>query len=94
MPGSVPPPMPPMPTPPQAPQRSGGGFLKGALATAAGVAGGAILFDQLKNMLGGGSNDTAEASGEQYGPTSSESSDLGTQQASWDGGDSDDSTEI
>jgi hypothetical protein len=89
-------PSPPMPAPPQAQQRSsGGGFLKGALATAAGVAGGAILFDQLKNMLGGGSSqsDTADASGsgDQYGP---DSSDFSSQQASWEGGSDDDSTEI
>ena len=32
----------------------GGGFLKGALVTAAGVAGGALLFDQLKGAFGGG----------------------------------------
>ncbi len=35
-------------------QRSGGGFLKSAMATAAGVAGGMILADSLKGMLGGG----------------------------------------
>ena len=33
----------------------GGGFLKGALATAAGVAGGALIYDQMKGMFGGGS---------------------------------------
>ena len=33
----------------------GGGFLKGALATAAGVAGGALVYDQMKGMFGGGS---------------------------------------
>ena len=32
----------------------GGGFLKGALATAAGVAGGALIYDQMKGMFGGG----------------------------------------
>lgn len=31
----------------------GGGFLKGALATAAGVAGGALIYDQMKGMFGG-----------------------------------------
>ena len=36
-----------------APQPSpGGGFLRSALATAAGVAGGALLFDGLRNLLG------------------------------------------
>jgi hypothetical protein len=38
----------------------GGGFLKGALATAAGVAGGALLYDSLKGAFGGGSQ-TAQA---------------------------------
>ena len=33
----------------------GGGFLKGALATAAGVAGGALIYDQMKGMFGGSS---------------------------------------
>ncbi len=36
----------------QAPQ--GGGFLRGALTTAAGVAGGALLFDGIKGLMGGG----------------------------------------
>ena len=35
----------------QAPQ--GGGFLRGALTTAAGVAGGALLFDGIKGLMGG-----------------------------------------
>jgi len=38
---------------PQAP--AGGGFLRGALTTAAGVAGGALLFDAVKGMMGGSS---------------------------------------
>jgi uncharacterized protein len=37
----------------------GGGFLKGALATAAGVAGGALIYDQMKGMFGG--NQQAQA---------------------------------
>ncbi|QND55114.1 DUF2076 domain-containing protein (plasmid) [Phyllobacterium sp. 628] len=37
-----------------APQPSqGGGFLQGALTTAAGVAGGALMFEGIKNMFGG-----------------------------------------
>lgn len=40
-------------------QRSGGGFLKTAMATAAGVAGGMILADSLKGMMGGGSASAA-----------------------------------
>ena len=45
-------------TPPQqaAPAPSGGGFMKSALATAAGVAGGMVLADSLRNMLGGGAH--------------------------------------
>lgn len=39
----------------------GGGFLKGAIATAAGVAGGALIYDQMKGMFGGGSG-AAQAS--------------------------------
>ena len=33
----------------------GGGFLHGAMQTAAGVAGGALLFDGIKGLMGGGS---------------------------------------
>ncbi|MEP9350190.1 DUF2076 domain-containing protein [Xanthobacter sp. KR7-225] len=47
-----------------APQRGGfggGGFLQGALATAAGVAGGALLYDGIKGMLAGGSGPVAQA---------------------------------
>lgn len=36
------------------PQAQGGGFLRGALTTAAGVAGGALLFDGIKGLMGGG----------------------------------------
>jgi len=45
-------PQPPLQQP--APAPSGGGFMKSALATAAGVAGGMVLADSLRNMLGGG----------------------------------------
>jgi hypothetical protein len=41
--------------PPQqapAPGRAGGGFLQGALTTAAGVAGGALLFQGIENLIG------------------------------------------
>jgi hypothetical protein len=34
--------------------RQGGGFLQGALQTAAGVAGGALLFEGVRSMFGGG----------------------------------------
>jgi len=40
--------------PPQVPQQAGrgGGFLQGALSTAAGVAGGALLFQGIENLIG------------------------------------------
>src|SRR5512132_626456 len=43
-------------SPVQAPAQSGGGFLRGALRTAAGVAGGALLFEGISSLLrhGGG----------------------------------------
>ena len=48
----APQPQPPQP-PQQAPTSSGGGFMKSALATAAGVAGGMVLADSIRGMLGG-----------------------------------------
>jgi hypothetical protein len=45
---------PPSPQPP--PASSGGGFMRSALATAAGVAGGVLIADTLRNMLGGGAH--------------------------------------
>ncbi|MEW6123325.1 MAG: DUF2076 domain-containing protein [Pseudomonadota bacterium] len=48
---------------PWAQQRSGfggGGFLQGAMATAAGVAGGALLYDGIRNLMSGGSGPIAE----------------------------------
>ena len=44
------------PQQPAAPAPSGGGFMKSALATAAGVAGGMVLADSLRGMLGGGAH--------------------------------------
>ncbi len=49
------------------PQRSGGGFLQGALATAAGVAGGALLYDGIKNMMTGGGGAVAHAAAAELG---------------------------
>ena len=57
----MPPPLPPRPAPapgyapPSAQQAApsrGGGFLQGALSTAAGVAGGALLFQGIQNLIG------------------------------------------
>jgi hypothetical protein len=57
---------------PQQAQPQGGGFLQGALSTAAGVAGGALMFEGIKNMIGGhsmfGGSDFGIASTQQ-GPT-------------------------
>lgn len=53
-----------------APQRGGfggGGFLQGALATAAGVAGGALLYDGIKNMMTGGEGAVAQAAAAELG---------------------------
>ena len=53
--GSYQPQSQPQSQPQQAPPApSGGGFMKSALATAAGVAGGMVLADSLRSMLGGG----------------------------------------
>lgn len=43
----------PMPQQAAAPARSGGGFLAGAMTTAAGVAGGMLAADAIRNMMGG-----------------------------------------
>ncbi len=40
------------PPPPQTGPRAGGGFLQSALSTAAGVAGGALLFQGIQNLMG------------------------------------------
>jgi hypothetical protein len=53
--GSAPAAPPPTRSPLQAavaPQPAGGGFLRSALATAAGVAGGALLFEGIRGLLG------------------------------------------
>lgn len=44
----------PPPIPQQAPAPAGGGFLQNAMATAAGVAGGALLFQGIENLMGHG----------------------------------------
>jgi hypothetical protein len=60
-PAQTPPPLPTQPTSPsgyapqpiqQAAPSRGGGFLQGALSTAAGVAGGALLFQGIQNLIG------------------------------------------
>ncbi|WP_234053272.1 MULTISPECIES: DUF2076 domain-containing protein [unclassified Xanthobacter] len=46
----------------------GGGFLQSALATAAGVAGGALLFDGIKGMMSGGEGAIAQSAAEAIKP--------------------------
>ncbi|MFG1431805.1 DUF2076 domain-containing protein [Xanthobacter sp. V2C-8] len=46
----------------------GGGFLQSALATAAGVAGGALLFDGIKGMMSGGEGAIAQSAAEAVKP--------------------------
>jgi len=54
---------PPPPPPPQAPQAGGGGgFMRSAIATAAGVAGGVLVADSIRNMMGGGHAKAGETS--------------------------------
>jgi uncharacterized protein len=55
--GSPPPPS--APPPPQA--GGGGGFMRSAMATAAGVAGGMLAAESIRNMLGGGHARAGEA---------------------------------
>lgn len=49
---ATPPPLPAFPTTAAMIPSSGGGFLRGALATAAGVAGGSLLFQGIEDLLG------------------------------------------
>ena len=53
---------PPPPQPGQAPPPAGGGggFMRSAMATAAGVAGGVLVAESIRNMLGGGHAKAAE----------------------------------
>lgn len=53
VPQGVPPQRGPWAVAPQQAQPQAGSFLQGALSTAAGVAGGALMFEGIKNMLGG-----------------------------------------
>lgn len=51
-PSAVPPPLPTYPTTAAMAPSAGGGFLRGALTTAAGVAGGSLLFQGIEDLLG------------------------------------------
>ncbi len=48
-----------------APGAGGGSFLRGAMATAAGVAGGALLFSGIQSLMAGGVTDPVSAVGDQ-----------------------------
>ncbi|MFG1478365.1 DUF2076 domain-containing protein [Xanthobacter sp. V4C-4] len=55
----------------------GGGFLQSALATAAGVAGGALLFDGIKGMMSGGEGAIAQSAAEAIKPVGDAASGFG-----------------
>ena len=89
------------PPPPQAQApapSSSGGFFRSAMAAAAGVAGGVLLSDSIKGMMGGGHSDTHQAgSGPHYqdsahndpGASSTPAEPAPVEDASWDDSDSD-----
>ncbi|WP_238123581.1 MULTISPECIES: DUF2076 domain-containing protein [unclassified Xanthobacter] len=62
-----------------APAQRGGGFLQGALATAAGVAGGALLFDGIKSMMSGGEGAIAQQAADAVKPVTDAAGDLGAE---------------
>ena len=71
----------------EAPAARGGGFLSGALQTAAGVAGGALLFEGVRSLFGGGEARASEPSrladaspGDQDTPAAS---DAASQEGGW-----------
>jgi hypothetical protein len=66
-------------------QQGGGGFLRSAMATAAGVAGGMLAASAISNLLGGQSAHAGTAGAQQSGQQSS--SDAGTSSASASAGD-------
>jgi uncharacterized protein len=76
--------------PPQAPPAqpaASGGFMRSALATAAGVAGGVLVADSLRNMLGGGAHagprhDSDSSEEETY--VDDRDNDPGTEQAAYE----------
>ena len=51
-----------------APQPAGGGFLRSAMATAAGVAGGALLFEGIRNLMGSNPGPFGQAAAAQPSP--------------------------
>ncbi|MBL6614305.1 MAG: DUF2076 domain-containing protein [Reyranella sp.] len=68
---AAPPPVPSTRSPLQAalsPQPAGGGFLRTAMATAAGVAGGALLFEGIRNLMGSNPGPFGQAAAAQPAP--------------------------
>ncbi len=57
----------------------GGGFLQGAMATAAGVAGGMLLADGIRNLMSGGTGPIAEHAAALESATPASAEDLGNQ---------------
>jgi uncharacterized protein len=51
-----------------APQQAGGGFLRSAMATAAGVAGGALLFEGIRSLMGNNPGPFGSAAAAQPSP--------------------------
>ena len=62
-----------------APQRSGGGFMSGALGAAAGLAGGVLMADSIKGMFGSHSNPLGDTAGSLFGGSHADAG--GAQQA-------------
>jgi hypothetical protein len=70
-PADAPQPVPPTRSPLQAalaPQSAGGGFLRSAMTTAAGVAGGALLFEGIRSLMGSNPFGSAAAAAAQPSP--------------------------
>jgi hypothetical protein len=57
---------PPSAPPPAQPAGGGGGFMRSAMATAAGVAGGMLAAESIRNMLGGSHARAAETGGAEH----------------------------
>jgi hypothetical protein len=79
---------PPPQAPPAQPAPSGGGFMRSALATAAGVAGGVLVADSIRNMLGGGAHAGAHHDSDSYVEDDSDvddrDNDPGTEEAAYE----------
>ncbi len=79
-----PPPVPSTRSPLQAalaPQPAGGGFLRSAMATAAGVAGGALLFEGIRSLMGSNPGPFGQAAAAQPAPLLPQDSQQDSQQA-------------